>query len=342
MKKIVRMADIAQQLGISTVSVSKALAGKPGVSEEMRTKVIALARQMGYSGVRARCEPGLTGNIGVLVSDHLFSENSFYTNLYRELVLRSGEDGLSCIIEIVSQEVEQVAVPPTLVTQQRVDGVIFMGPLDSVYLEAVMAIGLPCLILDFRIPELQIDSILRDNIEGGFLLTKHLLSDGYKQIGFVGNIDQSSNIMERYWGYQWALRQFGIISRDEWVKKDLKEEAEPFFTSGKHPEAFVCGNNEIAFHLAEIWQRSGHPNAAKIALACFDDFRGLSHLGLQPVTYRVEPKRMAEAAIQHLVSKIRREITFPSSYTISGQLIIANELRSGDQQLRRNQLCIIN
>ena len=48
MGKPVRMADIAEKLDISVVSVSKALAGKPGVSEEMRARVVALARQMGY------------------------------------------------------------------------------------------------------------------------------------------------------------------------------------------------------------------------------------------------------------------------------------------------------
>ena len=42
MAKAVRMADIAQRLGISTVSVSKGLAGKEGVSAEMRAKICLL------------------------------------------------------------------------------------------------------------------------------------------------------------------------------------------------------------------------------------------------------------------------------------------------------------
>lgn len=144
MKRAVRMADIAQRLDISTVSVSKALAGRSGVSEELRTKVITLAHQMGYSGVRVRYEPGLTGNIGVLVADHLSSGNTFYTDLYRELVLCSSAEGFSCIMEIISQEAEQTAVLPSLAVQQRVDGIIFMGALDPNYLAAVMAVGLPC------------------------------------------------------------------------------------------------------------------------------------------------------------------------------------------------------
>ena len=71
MGKPVRMADIAEKLGISVVSVSKALAGKPGVSEEMRAKVVALARQMGYEGVRG-ADSTATGNVAVLGSDRVF------------------------------------------------------------------------------------------------------------------------------------------------------------------------------------------------------------------------------------------------------------------------------
>ena len=47
MAKSVRMADIADKLGISIVSVSKGLAGKDGVSEEMRAKILATAQEMG-------------------------------------------------------------------------------------------------------------------------------------------------------------------------------------------------------------------------------------------------------------------------------------------------------
>ena len=47
MAKRVRMADIAEKLGISIVSVSKGLAGKDGVSEEMREKILETAKEMG-------------------------------------------------------------------------------------------------------------------------------------------------------------------------------------------------------------------------------------------------------------------------------------------------------
>ena len=48
MGKSVKLSDIAQKVGVSTVTVSKALSGKKGVSEEVRRKIVALADELGY------------------------------------------------------------------------------------------------------------------------------------------------------------------------------------------------------------------------------------------------------------------------------------------------------
>ena len=69
MAKSVRMADIAQKLGISIVSVSKGLSGKEGVSEEMRARILDTAREMGYAlpaKADAAARSAVRGTIGVL------------------------------------------------------------------------------------------------------------------------------------------------------------------------------------------------------------------------------------------------------------------------------------
>ena len=188
MGKPVRMADIAEKLNISIVSVSKALAGKPGVSEEMRAKIVALARQMGYEGVRNHSEPGTTGNIGVLVADRLFDESSFYSNLYRFLVLSGGNEGFTSMLEIVSPNAERTVQLPALVTGRKVDGLIFMGNISQTYLQTVTASGLPCVLLDFHAAGHALDCVVSDNVDGGCALTEHLLAQGFREIGFVGSI----------------------------------------------------------------------------------------------------------------------------------------------------------
>ena len=325
MGKPVRMADIAQRLDISVVSVSKALAGKPGVSEEMRARVVALARELGYEGVRVHSELAGTGNIGVLVSDRLFAENTFYTSLYRSLVLKSGGEGLTCMMEIVSQEAERGAALPALVTGRKVDGVIFMGNLEPAYLRAVEDTGLPCLALDFHVPGVAQDCIVSDNLDGGFALTEHLLAHGRRKIGFVGSIRATSSIMDRYLGYQRALRLAGIIPREEWLLEDRGEDGAflPLCLPGQLPEAFLCSCDEVAYNLVDALRRVGVRVPEDVAVCGYDDFRFATLCQPPLTTYRVSVEQMAAAAVAWLARKIRRDDPPDTMmWTVPGHLIV--------------------
>ena len=112
------------------------------VSEEMRARVAALAKEMGYEPAKARGAAGATNNIGVLVSDRSFSENTFYTNLYRSLVIRSGSAGYTCMMEIVSPEAERGAALPSLLSARKADGILFMGNFDPAFLRAAAGTGI--------------------------------------------------------------------------------------------------------------------------------------------------------------------------------------------------------
>lgn len=324
MAKPVRMADIAEKLNISVVSVSKALAGKPGVSEEMRAKVVALARQMGYEGSRTGAEPGGTGNIGVLVSDRFFDVSTFYSSLYRSLVLSSGEEGFTCMMEIVSLEVEQTCSMPTLIAGRKVDGLIIMGNLERDYLQMVVDSGLPCVLLDFHMSGMELDCVVSDNIEGSFAVTRHLLDQGRRDITFVGSILSTSSIMDRYLGYQRALREAGIVPREDRRLEDRDKDGT--FISlelpQELPQAFVCSCDEVAYNLVALLHRARVQVPEEIAVCGYDDFRFATLCQPQLTSYRVDVELMAQTAVSRLAARIRREGGRTMRYTIPGHLVV--------------------
>ena len=70
MAKDVTLADIAAKVGVSNVAVSKALSGKPGVSDELRLKIKNVADEMGYvSNTTSKLGKLETGNIGVIIPE---------------------------------------------------------------------------------------------------------------------------------------------------------------------------------------------------------------------------------------------------------------------------------
>ena len=88
----VRMADIAKEVGVSTVTVHNALLGNKGVSDEMREKIRKVADELGYhqmtaAAKRERNKGGLR-NIGVIISErYLATYTTFYWKMYQELAL---------------------------------------------------------------------------------------------------------------------------------------------------------------------------------------------------------------------------------------------------------------
>ena len=88
MAKSVRLKDIADKIGVSTVTVSKALSGQKGMSEELREKIHALANDMGYvpSVSRKADFSNKSFTIGVLISENFMSEySSFYTRMHQQV-----------------------------------------------------------------------------------------------------------------------------------------------------------------------------------------------------------------------------------------------------------------
>ena len=84
-KKEVRLSDIAKKLGISTVTVSKALSDKEGVGEDLRQQIKTLAQEMGYRPVKSNSgfKNGITGNIGIVIPSRFFSPNFSMFNVQR-------------------------------------------------------------------------------------------------------------------------------------------------------------------------------------------------------------------------------------------------------------------
>ena len=80
MKSFVKMSDIARELGVSTVTVSKALNGKDGVSSDLRKLITLKAADMGYvyNSLPRNMRTGRNYNIGIVISEKYLGIASFY------------------------------------------------------------------------------------------------------------------------------------------------------------------------------------------------------------------------------------------------------------------------
>lgn len=327
MENKVRMADIAERLGISVVSVSKALSGKDGVSDQMREKIRRTAAEMGYTPLRIRTvrrEKPKGGTIGILVPDRYFDDNTFYAGLYRQVSLQCNQHGYAAMLEIVTADAERNRSMPAMVQSHKVDGLIFLGEVWREYVKNVTSTGLPYVLLDFYDEQLPATSVTSDNISGGYHLANHLLACGYRDIGFVGSIHATSSIMDRFLGYAKALLMAGIAIRMDWVLEDRDENGnfEKIDMPQAMPRAFLCSCDEVAHNLIKQLKSAGYTIPQDIAIVGYDDFQ-IAQLSDPPLTtYRVNTEAMSSICVEKLVSAINGKPQMISNTVVKGRFVL--------------------
>ena len=128
MAKAVKLADIAEQVGVSTVTVSKALSGQKGVSEEMREKIKNLAEELGYRSPsetkRQSAEKQYNETVRVSDINHIETENK---TVYLRL-----NNGTSEVVNVSMDELEHQLNPDYFFRANRqyiinVEHVLFLG-----------------------------------------------------------------------------------------------------------------------------------------------------------------------------------------------------------------------
>ena len=136
------MRDIAREVGTSAVTVSKAMAGKTGMSDELRMKILKKASEMGYEyphSSRLLSREHL--EVGILIPDKYFEPDSFYAEIYKRLVKKLADLGHFGLLELLDPENEQNLVLPTLLTTKHVDGLIMLGESAKAYYRKVAQAG---------------------------------------------------------------------------------------------------------------------------------------------------------------------------------------------------------
>ena len=104
MAKAVTMSEIAKELNVSVVTVSKALSGQKGVSEGLRMKILDAAEEKGYKRavVASGKAEGESLNLGVVMENQFFwKTDSFYGTLYQLLSILAGRKNCFIILECI-------------------------------------------------------------------------------------------------------------------------------------------------------------------------------------------------------------------------------------------------
>ena len=316
----VTMRDLGKALGVSAVTISKALSGKPGVSEEMRRRIIALAEETGYINPKQPAPADKGIDVGILVPETFFSNDTFYAMFYKQLLQTITESGHFGLLELVTEDMQRTRTLPGLLRSSKVDALILLGQPAEEYAALLAAQPLPVVALDFHYPAIPMDAVVGDNIAGMAEMTRHLIDRGHRDIGFLGSVKATSSIMERYLGFTAEMLRHGLPVRPECILPDRSEANVilPPALPQKLPTAFVCNCDIVARSFIDQLQKCGCRVPEDVSIVSFDDFNNMPG-SLPLTTYRVDTAAMCRIAIQRVIDRCRGDDQPPCRIIVGGE-----------------------
>lgn len=325
MDKKVTMQDIADKLGITKVSVSKALNNQQGISDNLREQIIKVSKQIGYTKIKHNSEKRIYNLAWISPKRFFLEDETFYTAIYyyinRKCIDRCYS--ISCFVINDKEELNQ-QIPQQLLTD-NFDGIFIAGEFKKSYLEKLDMLSIAKIAIDFYLPGIEMDSVVIDNFYTSFELTNYLINKGHKKIGFVGNINQTSSVCDRYFGYCKALKLNKLPIRDDWHIVNNDEVLGTYTTDFKLPEelptAFVCHCDKAAFTLMQGLELRKVNLVDNISVISFDNTSICNLITPKLTSVDIDRKQIALYSMDQMIYRIEHPQSLPRKIYLGSNLV---------------------
>lgn len=338
------LQDVADAIGLSANTVSRALSGKPGVSEQTRALIHREAERLGYvPNVHARSLVlGSRRTIGLVITN---ISNPFYAELISEIELHATAAGYTVVLLLSDESVERERTAADTVIQSGLDGVVVVpvqGP-DNPWL-AVQRTGVPVVVVNRRLESLDADFVTTDNKTGAYAATSHVIERGARSVILLEEDLPISTIAQRIEGFRQAMTDQGLIVDENsilfvptrrshraalpWQADDAYRISTDLLARGHRPDAFVVGNDYFALGLYRALRESSLSVPDDALVVGFGDYPFSEFLNPSLSTVRLPATQVGRDAIELLLEQLgdsgERE---RKSISVSPELVIRESTR---------------
>jgi LacI family transcriptional regulator len=313
----ITLSDVAKLAGVSPKTVSNVINQHPHVREATRRKVQQAIQELGYHpNIAARSLVTKRHNlIGFVLWDIL---NPAYTEMVEMVVAKARDSGYMVILGNAARDPNEEERMATLLIQQRVDGAILASTSkDSTVPDHLTAAGVPVVLVSRYTDNLTTDFVGVDNLKGGYMVTQHLIGLGHERIAFMRGIPTSSTSLDREAGYRQALDARGILCDEslivcgDYTSPGAYAATQRLLTLDECPTAIVCANDLMAISAIDAILDAGLRVPEDVAVTGFDDIAVAGSRSLGLTTIRCEMDRMAQEAVNLLLSRMQGQVASP-------------------------------
>ena len=323
------LRHIAEQLGVSTATVSLAMRGDERISQVTRNRVKAALVESGYVYRRsaASLRTSKTHTVGVILNN---VSDPFFSALLASLVDALAKSGRTVFLCNTDESIERQADFIRTMVEYNADGII-VTPASGSSAEHFSSKQLPLPPLVFvsrALSDSAFDYVINDDYEAGRLATERLLSQGHRRIAVVGGDPGVRPFGERLHGYQAALESASVAFNDTMVWPSVPTRVEGFRAARwiaeqpSRPTAAICYNDSVALGLYHGLTREGLVPGKTFALIGHEDVEEANLLSPPLSVTRVLRDEMGRRAAAALLERLDNPEAPPQRIVLKTELIV--------------------
>jgi LacI family transcriptional regulator len=337
MSKKVSMDDIAKKLNLSKNTISLALRGMPGISEQTRKLILDAANEMGYTyRIGDNSGKEQSRNICLIIPKSTRDSIGFFSIIQFGIEDEAKKNNFNTVIHYYDES-ETIFQIPMCIKEGMISGIITIGRVSQRTIFAIKSFNLPIIMIDHYFENDLTDCVLTDNISGGFSATEYLIKCGHREIGFLGRINASNSFYDRYLGYLKATNtykldlnnSFLIIDKsfEELINNDIELVVNEINFLERLPTAFFCCNDAEAIALYKGLNKLGILIPENISIIGFDNIELSKNVSPELTTMNVQKESMGKRAVIKLKEKMSNADGSFEKLLLSSHLVIRQSIR---------------
>ncbi|MDD3374289.1 MAG: LacI family DNA-binding transcriptional regulator [Candidatus Omnitrophica bacterium] len=329
-KKTISIEDVAARAGVSITTVSRVINNVSTVSKRNRVKVEEAVAHLNFKpNVSAqRLAKGLNTAVGLVMPGYPGIFHSFYAI---EIIRGIGHACETLKLDLIFH----ITNGYNPLNTNNVGGVIFADIIENrKQIEATLAEGIPCMVINNMVEDLDINFIAVDNVKGAQSAIEYLVSLGHQKIATVAGSLQTQSGLHRLQGYKNALKKKNIAINEDYIyegdysRRSARLGLEHLLSLKEKPTAIFAASDDMALEIINVAIEKGLKVPEDLSVVGFDDNPNGLYGSVGLTTMRQPLFKMAEDAVRHLNSIVGGRRHTPIKSLLDPELIIRESCTS--------------
>lgn len=304
-------ADIAEKLGVSVSTVSRALANEIGISDAVRRDVQRVARMLGYKSKHVPAAGNLDKRAVAMVplNGAMGSLASFYHGIVEGMRSQAAEAGIVLDVRLVNEETVTLDFVQRHMAKTGANGLVLAGiDPDDALVQWAIDTDISLVLANGVDPRMRLSSVAPSNFYGAYMATQHLLDAGHRRILHY-TYRHRHTILQRRRGFEAAMAavpdaEATVVISNEHSSRDLLQN----LLDGKYDvTAVFCWNDSVAVSMVDSLLGQDSPMAKNFSIMGFDDLPIAGMANPRLSTVRVDREAIGRGVVRLLSQQLDGE-----------------------------------